>query len=420
MKQCILAFSCVLLLVPSIAQAAEPQTYEEVLEALQSSREAIVSWSSDTVMSMSMGGMTMILSGTMKGKGESLSSEISMDMLGQSIKMRSVTDADGIQWIEMDMMGETQVIKMDMGQLKELSGALAGSSFPGTMGGSPFGAPESPVNLLESYGEMYDMTLRGREDLDGIAMYILEGKLKESLKEMLDPLGAAEEMGFSMDKIVIYVGVDDGFVRKTVMLGADDTPFMTNEFMNVVLNPVLDDSLFEYTPPEGVEIMDMSKTLDGGLAGDQSSEGFGGKYNVGDMAPDFEAAGLDGTAFKLSDYRGKVVLLDFWATWCGPCVAELPIVIEAYETHHSKGFEIIGISLDDDRAALDNFLAGRPAMTWVQVFDGLGWESRIGELYGVNAIPHTLLLDKEGKVYAKDLRGPALTSTVAKLLAASE
>lgn len=420
MKQCILALSCILLLIPSIARAAEPQSYEEVLEALESSREAIRSWSSDTVMSMSMGDMTMNLSGTMKGKGESLMGEMSMDMFGQSVKIRTFTGADGITWTEMDMMGETQVIKMDMGQLKDLGGGLAGSPFPGPMGDSPFGVLESPVDLLKNYGEMYDMTLRGQEDLDGLAVYVLEGKLKESTKEVLDPLGVAEEMGFSMDKIVLYVGVDDGFARKTVMLGADDTPFMTTEFKNVVLNPVLDDGLFEYTPPEGVEIMDMSKMLDGGLAGDQSSEEFGREYDVGDVARDFEAAGLDGTAFKLSDYRGKIVLLDFWATWCGPCITELPNVIEAYETHHPEGFEIIGISLDDDRAALDNFLSGRPAMSWVQVFDGLGWKSRIGELYGVNAIPHTLLLDKEGKVYAKDLRGPALSSAVVKLLAASE
>lgn len=130
------------------------------------------------------------------------------------------------------------------------------------------------------------MTLRGREDLDGMAMYVLEGKLKESVKEILDPLGAEDlavpfhvwlvagqmlhplwaavemgEMGFSMEKIVVYVSVDDGFVRKTVMLATDDTPSMTSEFKNIVLNPVLDDGLFDYTPPKDAEIKTVSEII---------------------------------------------------------------------------------------------------------------------------------------------------------------
>lgn len=132
--------------------------------------------------------------------------------------------------------------------------------------------------------------------------------------------------------------------------------------------------------------------------------------------PDFSEKDLTGQPLSISAHRGKVVLVDFWATWCGPCVAELPNVLAAYEKFHPRGFEIIGISLDEDRAALDAFLAEHK-MTWPQYFDGLGWKSKIGRAYGVSAIPATYLLDKEGKIVAKGLRGPALDAELAKLLA---
>jgi len=128
---------------------------------------------------------------------------------------------------------------------------------------------------------------------------------------------------------------------------------------------------------------------------------------VGTKFPDFEEQALDGKPLSISNYKGKVVLVDFWATWCGPCVRELPNVIQAYEKFHPKGFEIIGISLDQDKARLTSFLEQRK-MTWRQYFDSKGWQNKLAGKYGVNSIPATYLLDGEGKIIAKDLRGEAL------------
>lgn len=139
------------------------------------------------------------------------------------------------------------------------------------------------------------------------------------------------------------------------------------------------------------------------------------KLAVGAKFPDFDEKDLDGKPLSIARFKGKVVLVDFWATWCGPCIAELPSVQAAYAKHRAKGFEIIGISLDSDRAKLDSFIADKK-MTWPQYFDGKGWQSKLAGAYGVNSIPATYLLDGDGKIIAKNLRGEALEEAVAKAL----
>jgi len=135
----------------------------------------------------------------------------------------------------------------------------------------------------------------------------------------------------------------------------------------------------------------------------------------GAVFPVFEEADLDGKPLSPANFKGKVVLIDFWATWCGPCVAELPNVIKTYGAHHAKGFEIIGISLDKDKDKLTSFIKDKQ-MTWAQYFDGQGWQNKLAAKYGITGIPATFLLDKEGKIIAKDLRGEALESAVTAAL----
>lgn len=137
---------------------------------------------------------------------------------------------------------------------------------------------------------------------------------------------------------------------------------------------------------------------------------------VGKTFPDFHEKDLEGQPLSIGNYKGKVLLVDFWATWCGPCVGELPNVLAAYKKHHDEGFEVVGISLDKDREKLTSFMKEK-GMTWKQYFDGQQWQTKLAQDYGINSIPATYLLDRKGKVIARDLRGDALEEAVAKALA---
>ncbi len=165
----------------------------------------------------------------------------------------------------------------------------------------------------------------------------------------------------------------------------------------------------------------------------------GGKFNVGNsdkqveefpLPPDlsigknalpFDAETITGEKISFpGSFKGKVVLLDFWATWCGPCIAELPNVIKAYETHHDKGFEILGISLDQANMK-DKVMAFTKErnMPWAQVYEGKYWDVSLVKKYGVEGIPFVLLVDGDtGKILAREnkLRGPQIVETVGAAL----
>jgi thiol-disulfide isomerase/thioredoxin len=130
---------------------------------------------------------------------------------------------------------------------------------------------------------------------------------------------------------------------------------------------------------------------------------------------DVNFTAIDGREIDLAAMKGKVVLVDFWATWCGPCVAELPHVKEAYEKLHSNGFEVIGISFDQDKPTLESFVKEK-GMEWPQYFDGKGWQNDFGKKYGIRGIPAIWLVNKKGELVTT-YAGGDLIPTLEKLLA---
>jgi peroxiredoxin len=136
---------------------------------------------------------------------------------------------------------------------------------------------------------------------------------------------------------------------------------------------------------------------------------------VGQKAPDFTLNDPEGNPVSLSSLQGKYVMIDFWASWCRPCRQENPNVVRMYNKYRDKGFEILGVSLDEDRNKWVKAIED-DQLTWTHVSDLQRWGSAPGKLYGVNSIPHTVLIDPAGIIIANNLRGAALEQKLQEIL----
>lgn len=141
----------------------------------------------------------------------------------------------------------------------------------------------------------------------------------------------------------------------------------------------------------------------------------GKRRQTGAKATDFTQNDLNDKPFTLSSLRGKYVLVDFWASWCVPCRAENPNVVKAYAQMKDKNFEIVGVSLDQGKAAWAEAVK-KDGLPWIHVSDLKGWKNEVAVMYGINSVPQNLLIDPNGQIIAKNLRGDALTQKLAELI----
>jgi peroxiredoxin len=259
----------------------------------------------------------------------------------------------------------------------------------------------SPDEQMRIFGEMQGKLLAFRARYPGTP-------------ESLDAAFQLGAMNYSMQQY------DDGVTYLTEFLGAKGTDRQKETYGHFYLAESYK-GLSKYDEAEKeyklilAQFSDVNPRLTSFVQNNMETLAAERKIAVGSEPIGFKVKGIKGETLSPADYKGKVLLIDFWATWCGPCVAEMPNVKSVYQRFHPRGFEIVGISLDQSRDKLDAYIQ-QQGIEWPQYFDGKWWNNDVAQMYGIKSIPSTLLVDRKGKIRYKSLRGKQLEQAVEKLL----
>lgn len=248
-----------IILMAAIAGAvwAEPQTLEDVRAALEGKR--FDTYAADIDIAMNMGGMSMNMDGHMIGQGSAMAMTMNMGMGGQAISTKMIVQDSGTMWVEANVNGTRQIMKGDRDTMKEMGMSMSGLS-PGMIPQSQT-MPATATEMLDMLGQMYDLAYAGTDTVNGAPVFVLDAEMKSEYADMFENSPQIQQMGLQFDKTRFAVGSDDGFVRRMEMLMPDGTAFMTQTYSNVVLNEALPDDAFEYTPPEGANVIDMVEQM---------------------------------------------------------------------------------------------------------------------------------------------------------------
>ena len=273
---------------------------------------------------------------------------------------------------------------------------------------------------IEIFPDSLDKSIiKGSDSHDIYLQYIksrevIDQKMDESYKEWKN----AREVGDSiiMNHADSISTVLDGEMKKLLI------DFAKNNNTSVVTPYLVMRNSWQFELPELEEIV---VGLDTSINNSQYTKSLKKRVEIlksveiGKVAPDFTMSDSTGKPITLSSLKGKILLVDFWAAWCSPCRAENPNVVKAYQQYNKKGFDILGCSFDKDREKWLKAIKD-DKLSWHHVSDLQGWANAAGKLYGINSIPANVLLDKNQKIIARNLRGDGLTKKLAEVFNLSE
>lgn len=260
--------------------------------------------------------------------------------------------------------------------------------------------------LIAVKGDREQEVLKSGETLATTASFFQLGKMI-TLSQALESKDTT-----AIDSAKYKVAMIDSLITRSVQNYMDSTrnDITSTYFFESYLipNQTLDEVQAFYN-----NLTDRVKKSAPGLALKQKIEDMQ-QVNIGGMAPNFALTTPDGKKFSLYDLRGHIVLLDFWASWCGPCLAEVPNLKAIYEKYHGKGLEILGVSLDEKEAAWKGTIE-RKGLTWQHVSSLKGWKCPVAQRFKVTGIPRMYIIDAQGKIIAQDLRGEKLAKKIDEL-----